>query len=68
MIDFGPLGLDTEDDRLAGTPGTSMALTPEGWEVSDYVEPADDWVREDDGSLSSPDGSIRTWLLSSDAG
>ena len=31
MIDFGPLGFETEDDRLAGTPGTSMALTPEGW-------------------------------------
>jgi len=68
MIDFGPTGLDTEDGQLAGTPGSSMALTQEGWEVSDYVEPADDWATEDDGSLSSPDGSVRTWLLSADAG
>jgi hypothetical protein len=68
MIDVGLTGIATEDGQLAGAPGSSMALTLEGWEVSDYVEPADDWVTEDDGSLSSPDGSVRTWLLSADAG
>lgn len=41
--------------------GTTLVLTPEGWEASEYVEPGDDWVVRDDGSYESPEGTTRTW-------
>ena len=49
------------NDRIDSEPGTTAILTPEGWEVTDYVEPGDDWVLQGDGSYISPDGGIRTW-------
>lgn len=51
------------NDLEAASPGTTMALTQEGWEVSDYIDPADDWTPMDDGSYQSPDGALRTWPL-----
>lgn len=52
-----------ENELEQVSPGTTMALTQEGWEASDYVDPADDWTPMDDGSYRSPDGSLRTWPL-----
>jgi hypothetical protein len=39
--------------------GSTAVLTDAGWETALYVDPGDDWVRQDDGSYLSPDG--RTW-------
>lgn len=47
----------------ADAPGTTMVLGDQGWEASNYVEPDSSWSRLDDGSYVSPDGTIRTWLL-----
>ena len=58
----------SDDGRLADAPGTTMTLTAEGWEASEYLEPGDDWVVQADGSFCSPDGATRTWLLSSEIG
>jgi hypothetical protein len=44
-------------------PGSTYVLTGDGWEVSDYVDPADDWSLQSDGSYLSPDGAVRTWPL-----
>lgn len=52
-----------EDEIEAQEPGSTYVLSEEGWEVSDYVDPADDWSLLADGSLLSPDGAIRTWPL-----
>ena len=41
--------------------GSTFALTPEGWQPVDYVEPERDWDVLPDGSFGSPDGSLRTW-------
>lgn len=48
---------ERDDDE----PGTTLVLTPEGWEASAYVEPGSDWIVRDDGSYESPDGTMRTW-------
>ena len=50
--------LDEMDPQEAGS---TFALGGEGWEVADYLDPADDWSLLDDGSYLSPDGTIRTW-------
>jgi hypothetical protein len=52
---------DDENEALAG--GSTLILGEDGWEASDYVDPADDWVLLPDGSYQSADGSTRTWLL-----
>ena len=41
--------------------GSTFALGGEGWEASDYIDPADDWSLLADGSYLSPDGTMRTW-------
>ena len=43
--------------------GSTMVLTPEGWEPAEYVPPAAGWARFVDGSYVSPDGSVRSWPL-----
>jgi hypothetical protein len=53
----------SEDEIEAQEPGSTYALTPDGWEVSDYVDPADDWSLLSDGSYLSPDRTLRTWPL-----
>jgi hypothetical protein len=47
--------------------GTTIVLTAEGWEQSDYVEPGDDWHLLIDGSYVSPDRTMRSWPLVSPA-
>jgi hypothetical protein len=49
-------------------PGTTVVLTAEGWEATAYVEPEEDWVVREDGSLESPDGTMRTWMPVDPAG
>jgi hypothetical protein len=44
-------------------PGTTMVLGDQGWEACDFVEPENDWSRLDNGSYVSPNGRLRTWLL-----
>lgn len=51
-----------EDEGL----GTTRTLTESGWEVSDYLDPGDDWGRMPDGSYLSPDGLTRTWPPTAD--
>jgi len=57
--------LTTVDQRAeefdAQDAGSTFFLGGEGWEASDYVDPADDWTLLSDGSYLSPDGTIRTW-------
>jgi hypothetical protein len=52
-----------EDEAAAEAAGVTWVLTDQGWEDSDYIEPADDWTMLEDGSYQSPDGLIRTTLL-----
>lgn len=52
-----------EDEIEAQEPGSTYTLTQGGWEVSEYVDPADDWSLLSDGSYLSPDGTVRTWPL-----
>jgi hypothetical protein len=40
-----------------------MVLTEDGWEAVDYIAPEDDWHLAPDGSMTSPDGRTRSWLL-----
>jgi hypothetical protein len=61
-------GLDIVDDIEQAQPGTSATLTAEGWEDTEYVQPGDDWTLQEDGSMLSPDGTIRTWGPSSPTG
>jgi hypothetical protein len=49
-------------------PGTTVVLTAEGWEATAYVKPEEDWVVREDGSLESPDGTMRTWMPADPAG
>lgn len=53
------------DEDLAPdlAPGQTVVLTPEGWEASEYLAPADDWIPRLDGSFESPDGLTRSWPL-----
>jgi hypothetical protein len=53
-----------EDDD----PGSTFVLTTEGWEVSEYVAPEQDWTVREDGSFESPDGTMRTWTPADPAG
>lgn len=50
-----------EDEDDIATPGRTMVLTGQGWEVSEYIAPEPDWSVLEDGSSCSPDGKIRTW-------
>ncbi len=52
-------GLDDETDL-----GTSYAMTRDGWEPADYLEPAADWRLLEDGAYESPDGMTRTFAHS----
>ncbi len=52
-----------EDEGELETPGTTMVLTEEGWEASEFINPESDWSLLDDGSYLSPDGRSRTSLL-----
>lgn len=54
---------DPGDNELAGTLSTTVVLTAEGWEDTNYVEPGDDWRLLADGSYLSPDGTLRSWPL-----
>ena len=52
-------------------PGSSFILTAEGWELTDYTEPAGDWIVREDGSFETPDGTMRTltpWTPADPAG
>lgn len=53
--------LETFDDEMDA--GSSVVLTPEGWQRVDYAEPDETWTLRDDGSYESPDGRTRTWPL-----
>jgi hypothetical protein len=60
------LGMQTEGSEAepgADAPGTTMLLGDQGWEACEFVEPESDWSRLDDGSYVSPNGRLRTWLL-----
>ena len=50
-----------EDELEAQEAGSTFFLGGEGWEASDYIDPADDWTLLPDGSWLSPDGTVRTW-------
>jgi hypothetical protein len=50
-----------EDEIEAQDPGSTVALGPEGWEASAYMDPDDDWSLMPDGSYLSSDGMLRTW-------
>jgi hypothetical protein len=50
-----------EDELDGQEAGSTFFLGGEGWEASDYVDPADDWTLLPDGSWLSPDGTVRTW-------
>jgi hypothetical protein len=52
-----------EDEIETQDAGSTVALGPEGWEASDYLDPEDDWRLLPDGSFLSPDGKLRTWPL-----
>jgi hypothetical protein len=52
-----------EDEIETQDAGSTVALGPEGWEASAYIDPEDDWDLQPDGSFVSPDGTIRTWPL-----
>ncbi|HEV8402581.1 MAG TPA: hypothetical protein VGQ31_06060 [Candidatus Limnocylindrales bacterium] len=52
-----------EDEIEAQEPGSTVALGPEGWEASAYMDPDDDWSLLPDGSYLSRDGTLRTWPL-----
>ena len=51
---------DEMDDQ---DPGSTFAFGVDGWEATEYVDPADDWGMLPDGSWLSPDGLTRTWPL-----
>lgn len=53
-----------EDEADAAAVGTTLVLTEEGWEASQYIDPEDDWTLQTDGSYLSPNGLVRTWPLS----
>jgi hypothetical protein len=59
MADVGQAEDRAENER----PGTTMVLTAEGWEAAEFIDPETDWQLQDDGSFLSPDGTMRTWLL-----
>ena len=50
-----------EDDLDPPEAGSTVSLTDEGWEASDYIDPGDDWALQVDGSYLSPDGTLRSW-------
>jgi hypothetical protein len=52
-----------EDETETEATGMTLVLTERGWEASEYVDPEDDWSVQDDASYLSPDGRLRTWLL-----
>jgi hypothetical protein len=52
-----------DETELSEAPGTTMVLTEDGWEAVDYIAPEDDWHLAPDGSMTSPDGRTRSWLL-----
>ncbi len=51
-----------------GEPGTSFALTDEGWQAIAYEAPGDDWELLPDGSFRSVDGLTRSFPLDNPAG
>jgi hypothetical protein len=52
----------------AGDPGTTAVLTEEGWQVTDYEEPGQDWRLLQDGSWESPDGLTRSFPVDAATG
>jgi hypothetical protein len=50
-----------EDEIDVDDAGSTFALGADGWEASDYLEPAGDWTSQPDGSYLSPDGLTRSW-------
>jgi hypothetical protein len=52
-----------EDELESQEAGSTFVLGVEGWESSDYLDPADDWDLLIDGSYLSPDGTVRSWPL-----
>lgn len=63
MDEYTAAGEPPEDQIEAQEPGSTCVLTEDGWEVSDYVDPGNDWSPLADGSYLSPDGAVRTWPL-----
>ena len=61
MDDLMTVDERAEDELDAQEAGSTFFLGREGWEASDYVDPADDWTLLADGSWLSPDGTVRTW-------
>jgi hypothetical protein len=61
MDELMTVGERAEDELEAQEAGSTFFLGGEGWEASDYVDPADDWTLLADGSWLSPDGTTRTW-------
>lgn len=61
MDELLELGRPADDDLDVQEAGSTFALGWEGWEASDYVDPADDWSLLPDGSYLSPEGTVRTW-------
>ena len=55
---------DRDEDELQALEfGSTLRLTADGWEATDYVAPEGDWAELPDGSFQSPDGWLRTWPL-----
>jgi hypothetical protein len=55
---------DRDEDELQALEfGSTVRLTTDGWEATDYTPPEDDWIELRDGSFQSPDGGLRTWPL-----
>jgi hypothetical protein len=51
-----------DNDEAAATSSTAV-LTEEGWQVTDYEEPGQDWRLLGDGSWESPDGRTRSFVV-----
>lgn len=63
MDQYTVVGETLENEIELQEPGSTCVLTEDGWEMADYVDPADDWSLLSDGSYLSPDGTVRTWPL-----
>jgi len=59
---------DTVEFEEPGEPGTTSVLTEEGWQLTRYEEPGDDWRLLRDGSWESPDGLTRSFPLDTPTG
>lgn len=65
MTDELPLPDDPNDEPDLGA---TYVLTPDGWELSDYLAPGAGWRVTPDGAYESPDGQTRTWARADPTG